>query len=252
MSASTSCTGCAIAAFLSLAGCHDPEPQAGQTTSPQPTSATASASTAAATSTKVPVAKAQPSVEVTFAMVRDDLKNLGCALDGSASAYRCAYSLEGEPAPSAPSPRDDAKVLQPLTMETATPEPPAIYLAAGFWAEPAVKGWYDSAGADAGSERLYWLCSFRAEGTVAAKIRWKPEASWREGKYPYGKLTGCTPVDDAPKCRRSALCHRYGSCAHDGTKCVAKTDDDCRSSVACKQRSACSAQGGTCVRSPSR
>ncbi|MBI2375337.1 MAG: hypothetical protein HYV07_15180 [Deltaproteobacteria bacterium] len=46
-------------------------------------------------------------------------------------------------------------------------------------------------------------------------------------------------ADEALECRGTVACQTFGRCSHDGTRCVAHSDDDCRASKRCREDGLC-------------
>jgi hypothetical protein len=113
-------------------------------------------------------------------LIKDDKKNLACASDRSFDGVHCGFLANGQPY--GPGPTEDPLTLQPYN--TVKNE---LFLAAGLWHAPILKG-------ELPAERFTVVCNYHITGVLkAVSLRWSPTANFNpvDQSVTVGKLTDC-------------------------------------------------------------
>jgi hypothetical protein len=113
-------------------------------------------------------------------LIRDDKKNLACSSDREFEGVHCGFHANGSPF--GPGPEADPLTLQPYN--TVKNE---LFLAAGLWHAPILKG-------ELPKDRFTVACNYHILGVVkAVSLRWSPTASFNpvDQSVTVGKLTDC-------------------------------------------------------------
>ncbi len=122
----------------------------------------------------------EANVEIT--VVPNDRVELACASTTDIAGRKCEFETQVK---ANPKQEDDTKLLKPYTTTDQVQ-----FLAAGLWAEPALK-------ANMPTTRFSVKCKLKVEGKVAKPgIRWNSEGPWypQTNDWYAGVVSGCSVV----------------------------------------------------------